>query len=117
MEPDEEKGPIVYMGAEFYPPAEPERPPEEQAEEEEEEKQPIVEGQPSLLEPNPPPVKPKPVRRARKPAAFWQHYRSPRGPWRRWRNAQEAHAGTSRADAIGRCARPESETPDGVSGN
>ncbi|MGA2881163.1 MAG: NYN domain-containing protein [Bryobacteraceae bacterium] len=69
VEPDEEKGPIVYMGAEFYPPAEPERPPEPHAEEEEDEKQPIVEGQPSLLEPNPPPVKPKPVRRARKPAA------------------------------------------------
>ncbi len=70
VEPDEEKGPIVYMGAEFYPPAEPERPQEQHAEEEEEdEKQPIVEGQPSLLEPNPPPVKPKPVRRARKPAA------------------------------------------------
>jgi uncharacterized protein (TIGR00288 family) len=70
VEPDEEKGPIVFMGAEFYPPAEPERPPEQHAEEEEEdEKQPIVEGQPSLLEPNPPPVKPKPVRRARKPAA------------------------------------------------
>jgi uncharacterized protein (TIGR00288 family) len=69
VEPDEEKGPIVYMGAEFYPPAEPERPPEQHAEEEEDEKQPIVEGQPSLLEPNPPPVKPKPVRRARKPAA------------------------------------------------
>jgi uncharacterized protein (TIGR00288 family) len=69
VEPDEEKGPIVYMGAEFYPPAEPERPPEPQVEEEEDEKQPIVEGQPSLLEPNPPPVKPKPVRRARKPAA------------------------------------------------
>jgi len=67
VEPDEEKGPIVYMGAEFYPPAEPERPPEPQVEEEEDEKQPIVEGQPSLLEPNPPPVKPKPVRRARKP--------------------------------------------------
>ena len=26
VEPDEEKGPIVYMGAEFYPPAEPEKP-------------------------------------------------------------------------------------------
>jgi hypothetical protein len=56
------------MGAEFYPPAEPERAPEPHIEEEEDEKQPIVEGQPSLLEPNPPPVKPKPVRRARKPA-------------------------------------------------
>jgi hypothetical protein len=30
VEPDEEKGPIVFMGAEFYPPAEPERPPEPQ---------------------------------------------------------------------------------------
>jgi uncharacterized protein (TIGR00288 family) len=69
VEPDEEKGPIVFMGAEFYPPAEPERAPEPPPEEEEDEKQPIVEGQPSLLEPNPPPVKPKPVRRARKPAA------------------------------------------------
>ncbi len=69
VEPDEEKGPIVFMGAEFYPPAEPERPPEEHPEVEEDEKQPIVEGQPSLLEPNPPPVKPKPVRRTRKPAA------------------------------------------------
>jgi uncharacterized protein (TIGR00288 family) len=68
VEPDEEKGPIVYMGAEFYPPAEPERPPEPHPEEEEDEKQPIVEGQPSLLEPNPPPVKPKPVRRPRKTA-------------------------------------------------
>ncbi len=70
VEPDEEKGLMVYMGAEFYPPAVPEQPVEQQAEEEEEEKQPIVEGQPSLIEPNPPPVKPKPVRRSRKaPAA------------------------------------------------
>jgi uncharacterized protein (TIGR00288 family) len=65
VEPDEEKGLVVYMGAEFYPPAVPEAPPEEHIEEEEE-KQPIVEGQPSLLEPNPPPVKPKPTRRPRK---------------------------------------------------
>jgi len=70
VEPDEEKGLIVYLGAEFYPPAEPEKPVEvHHDQEEEDEKQPIVEGQPSLLEPNPPPVKPKPVRRARKPAA------------------------------------------------
>jgi len=78
VEPDEEKGPIVYMGAEFYPPAEPERPPEPQIEEEEDEKQPIVEGQPSLLEPNPPPVKPKPVRRARKPAGSGNTTERPR---------------------------------------
>ncbi len=65
VEPDEEKGLVVYLGAEFYPPAVPEAPPEEHIEEEE--KQPIVEGQPSLLEPNPPPPKPKPTaRRPRK---------------------------------------------------
>jgi uncharacterized protein (TIGR00288 family) len=69
VEPDEEKGLIVYLGAEFYPPAEPEKPAEVHREEEEEEKQPIVEGQPSLLEPNPPPPKPKPVRRPRKAAS------------------------------------------------
>ena len=70
VEPDEEKGLVVYLGAEFYPPAIPEPPAGEHHEiEEEDEPQPIVEGQPSLLEPNPPPVKPKPMRRARKPAA------------------------------------------------
>ena len=69
VEPDEEKGLVVYLGAEFYPPAVPEPPVEQQMEEEEDEKQPIVEGQPSLLEPNPPPVKPKPIRRPRKAAA------------------------------------------------
>src|SRR5579864_2187560 len=66
--PDEEKGLVVYLGAEFYPPAVPEPPVQEHIDEEEEdEPQPIVEGQPSLLEPNPPPVKPKPIgRRPRK---------------------------------------------------
>src|SRR5579871_4017302 len=63
VQPDEEKGLVVYLGAEFYPPAEPEAPAEHHHEEEEDEKQPIVEGQPSLLEPNPPPPKPKPVSR------------------------------------------------------
>ena len=60
IEPDEEKGLIVFLGAEFYPPALPE-PRESEFPEEEDEKQPIVEGQPSLLEPNPPPPKPKKV--------------------------------------------------------
>ena len=70
VEPDEEKGLVVYLGAEFYPPAVPEAPVQESHEAEEDEKQPFVEGQPSLLEPNPPPVKPKPVaRRPRKVAA------------------------------------------------
>jgi hypothetical protein len=61
---------MVYMGAEFYPPALPEPHPVAAInEEEEDEKQPIVEGQPSLLEPNPPPVKPKKVSRPRKSSA------------------------------------------------
>src|SRR5579871_6595223 len=68
VEPDEEKGLVVYLGAEFYPPAiqEPPKPEPHEMLEEEDEPQPIVEGQPSLLEPNPPPPKPKPVRRPRK---------------------------------------------------
>ena len=69
VEPDEERGLVVYLGAEFYPPAVPEPPVSESHEPEEDEKQPIVEGQPSLLEPNPPPPKPKPIRRPRKAAA------------------------------------------------
>ncbi len=70
VEPDEEKGLVVYLGAEFYPPAVPEPPAAPESHEPlEDERQPIVEGQPSLLEPNPPPVKPKPVRRPRKAAA------------------------------------------------
>jgi uncharacterized protein (TIGR00288 family) len=57
-EPDEERGLIVHLGAEFYPPALPEVP-AEQVIEEEDEPQPIVEGQPTIFEPNPPPPKPK----------------------------------------------------------
>jgi uncharacterized protein (TIGR00288 family) len=58
-EPDEERGLMVQLGAEFYPPALPEAPPETVNEEEEDEPQPIVEGQPTIFEPNPPPPKPK----------------------------------------------------------
>ncbi len=58
-EPDEERGLIVYLGAEFYPPALPEPAPEPMYEEEEEGPQPIVEGQPTIFEPNPPPVRTK----------------------------------------------------------
>jgi uncharacterized protein (TIGR00288 family) len=73
IEPDEEKGVLVYLGAEFYPPApeapEPEvilQPDQERAQEEEEEDegpQPIVEGQPSVFDPNPAPVMAKPARK------------------------------------------------------
>jgi hypothetical protein len=67
VEPDEEKGLLVYLGAEFYPPAPP--PVEESAlpaEEEDDGPQPIVEGQPSMVAPTPP-ITPKPVKRAPRP--------------------------------------------------
>jgi uncharacterized protein (TIGR00288 family) len=68
-EPDEERGLMVQLGAEFYPPALPEAPPEPIDEEEDNEPQPIVEGQPTIFEPNPPPPKPKKVAtRKRAPA-------------------------------------------------
>ena len=68
LEPDEERGLIVHLGAEFYPPALPE--PEPQAAvEEEDEPQPIVEGQPTIFEPNPPPPKLKKTAAPRKRAA------------------------------------------------
>lgn len=62
MEPDEDEDDfIVYLGTEFYPPAEPPAPPPPTDEEieEEDEPQPYVEGQPTIFEPNPPPPKPK----------------------------------------------------------
>ena len=66
IEPDEEKGLMVHLGAEFYPPAPPPRTEREQ-EEEEDEVQPIVPGQPSLVDPNPPPLpEPVPPKRPRK---------------------------------------------------
>ena len=59
--PDEDRGLLVYLGAEFYPPA---LPPQEELPAEEEEDdgpQPIVEGQPTIFEPNPPPAKARKV--------------------------------------------------------
>lgn len=65
-EPDEEKGLMVYLGAEFYPPAPPQHP-EREPQEEEDDVQPIVPGQPSLVDPNPPPLpEPPPQKRPRK---------------------------------------------------
>jgi len=70
IEADEEKGLTVFLGAEFYPPALPESPePARHEEEEEEGPQPIVEGQPTIFEPNPPPAKPKKTTRPRKTSA------------------------------------------------
>ena len=58
-------GTTVSLGAEFYPPALPPEPePEEFDEEEDDGPQPYVEGQPTLMDPNPAPVKPKPIKRA-----------------------------------------------------
>jgi len=64
LEPHEDQGMmLVYLGAEFYPPAVPPAPvPEAVVEEEEieiDEPQPYVEGQPTIFEPHPPPPKAK----------------------------------------------------------
>jgi hypothetical protein len=67
IEPDEEKGVMVFLGAEFYPPAPPVQE-ETPVVHEYDEKQPIVAGQPSLIDPTPPPVEPpKPQKRPRAP--------------------------------------------------
>jgi uncharacterized protein (TIGR00288 family) len=67
VEPDEEKGLAVALGAEFYPPA---PPPEQDLGEqphEYDERQPIVEGQPTIFEPEPKPVSPRSTRKKMAP--------------------------------------------------
>ncbi len=68
IEPDEEKGLLVFLGAEFYPPAQPpmESLPMPDEDEDIDEPQPIVEGQPSMVAPTPP-ITAKPVKRAPRP--------------------------------------------------
>jgi uncharacterized protein (TIGR00288 family) len=70
VQADEEKGLIVFLGAEFHPPAAP-PPPEptvEEIEEEEDEPQPLVPGQPTATGEIPlPELPPKPQRRPRAP--------------------------------------------------
>jgi uncharacterized protein (TIGR00288 family) len=85
LEPHEEQGTVlVYLGAEFYPPAEPPQPEPVAAAEAEEveeyEPQPYVEGQPTIFEPNPPPAKPKkaPVRKRAPKSAAGGAQRRPR---------------------------------------
>ncbi len=56
IEPDEEKGLMVYLGAEFYPPAPPPKEEIAMPEEDVDEPQPNVLGQPTIFEPNPPPA-------------------------------------------------------------
>ena len=63
VEPDQERGTLlVYLGAEFYPPAPPPEP-EEPVASEYDEKQPIVAGQPSMVAPTPPVEEPKPAKK------------------------------------------------------
>jgi uncharacterized protein (TIGR00288 family) len=66
VEPDEERGLVVFLGAEFYPPAPPDHP-EEPVAHEYDEKQPVVAGQPTIFEPTPPPPPPPPP--AKRPRA------------------------------------------------
>jgi len=69
IQADEERGLIVYLGAEFHPPAPPPEPePVAQPEEEEDEPQPLVPGQPTATGEIPIPAPtPKPQRRPRAP--------------------------------------------------
>ena len=57
IQPDEEKGLLVFLGGEFYPPAAPVIEDLPMEEEEDDGPQPFVEGQPTIFEPNPPPPK------------------------------------------------------------
>jgi uncharacterized protein (TIGR00288 family) len=67
VDPDQERGTVlVYLGAEFYPPAPPAEP-EEQITSEYDEVQPIVAGQPSMVAPTPPLAEPKPPKKPRAP--------------------------------------------------
>jgi uncharacterized protein (TIGR00288 family) len=79
---DEERGLLVYLGAEFYPPAAPMVEDVLADEEEDDGPQPFVEGQPTIFEPNPPPPKAKkqasPRKRAKAPASGDKPKRYPR---------------------------------------
>ncbi len=67
---EEERGVVVYLGREFFPPPAPKVKKEEEFYSQYDEIQPYVEGQPSIVEPNPPPPKPKKTAsRARKTTA------------------------------------------------
>lgn len=67
INPDEEKGLMVYLGPEFHPPAPPPAPPEPAVEEEVEEPQPIVEGQPTAVEILKPPPRTRTPRKSAEP--------------------------------------------------
>jgi uncharacterized protein (TIGR00288 family) len=76
IQPDEEKGLTVFLGAEFHPPAPPPQPEQvaEEIEEEEDEPQPLVPGQPTATGEIPlPELPPKPQRRPRAPRKTSSH--------------------------------------------
>ena len=83
IQPDEEKGIIVYLGAEFHPPAPPPvpEPTVAEIEEEEDEPQPLVPGQPTATGEIPIPEAPPKVQRRprapRKTAVEGQKKRAP----------------------------------------
>ena len=90
IEPDEERGLMVSLGAEFYPPAPPEPPPapvREEVVEEEDEPQPLVPGQPNAFgvieQPAPPPETPKRRPRAKKAASSDSKTKTKRTPRKR----------------------------------
>jgi len=78
---EEERGVVIYLGREFFPPPAPKVKKEEEFYSEYDEVQPYVEGQPSIAEPNPPPVKPKKAAsRARKSPSSAAKKSSSAGP-------------------------------------
>ena len=66
LKTEAERGLVVYLGREFFPPPAPKAKKVEEFYSPYDDVQPYVEGQPSIAEPNPPPVKAKKAVRARK---------------------------------------------------
>ena len=79
IQPDEEKGLLVFMGAEFYPPASPPAPEPVYEEEEDDGPQPFVEGQPTIFEPNPLPAKAAAKKTATRKRTVTKHHDKPSG--------------------------------------
>jgi uncharacterized protein (TIGR00288 family) len=67
IQPDEEKGLTVFLGAEFHPPAIPDAPVRHVHEVEQEERQPVVKGQPTAREPR---IKRTPRKLASRPVSL-----------------------------------------------
>ncbi len=92
IEPDEEKGLLVHLGAEFYPPALPPEPAESADEVPVDEPQPVVEGQPTAIPVDEPPKPRKKVTR-RKTAAKAEGGAAPKRAARPRRKKAPVHIG------------------------